>query len=39
MAEIRVEPKRRSWTGVIGLILVVLVLLGVAAWFLLYRNG
>jgi len=39
MAEIRVQPKRRSWGAVLGVILLIVVVLGVAYYFLYYRNG
>lgn len=38
MAEIHVEPKRRGRGGLIALVL-LLVVLGIAAYFLYYRNG
>jgi hypothetical protein len=39
MAEIRVEPKRRSRAATFGIIIGVLVLLAIVGYFLLYGNG
>lgn len=39
MAEIHIEPKRRSWTPALTIIL-GLIVVGIVAWyFLYYRNG
>lgn len=39
MAEIRVEPKRGGFGRAVGIILGLAVVLGIAYYFLYYRNG
>lgn len=39
MAEIRVEPKRGGAGRIITIVLGLVVLLGIAYYFLYYRNG
>lgn len=39
MAEIRVEPRRRSWTSVALVILGLGILCAVLYYVFLYRNG
>ena len=39
MAEIRVEPKRGGWGRALTIILGLVVILGIAYYFLYYRNG
>lgn len=39
MAEIRVEPKRSAWGRALAIILGLVVILGIAYYFLYYRNG
>jgi hypothetical protein len=39
MAEIRVEPKRGGFGRVVTIILGLVVIVGLAYYFLYYRNG
>ena len=39
MAEIRVEPRRSGFGRVLTIILGLVVILGLAYYFLYYRNG
>jgi hypothetical protein len=39
MAEIHVEPKRGGWGRALTIILGLIVIVGIAYYFLYYRNG
>lgn len=39
MAEIRVEPKRGGFGRILTIVVGLVVILGVAYYFLYYRNG
>lgn len=39
MAEIRVEPKGNGWGRALTIMLGLVVILGIAYYFLYYRNG
>jgi hypothetical protein len=39
MAEIRVEPRRRNWAGIVGLLVVLAVVAACAYYFLYYRSA
>ena len=39
MAEIRVEPKRGGMGRILTIVLALVVIVGIAYYFLYYRNG